>query len=614
MPNFLQELKRRNVFRVAGVYAVVGWLLIQVAVALETALSLPAWFDAVITASILIGYPIALVLAWAFEVTPDGVKLTKNVAEGESITAKTGAKLDYAILIGLALVVATIVADRVMPHKVQLSDDNRAENEADAASNASIAVLPFEDLSPEGDQEYFSDGVSEEILNALAPIEGLRVASRTSAFAYKNSPLRIPEIADELGVRHILEGSVRRSGQSIRVTAQLIDAQTDEHLLSETFDRTLTAENVFAIQSEIAQQIVKALSERIELKGVADAVTVKADTEDLATLDLYYEANALFIARGRENLTRAMGLFEQITVRDPDFARGWSGLAMVYAVARGWGLPLRDYQTLGAEAAHRAIDLNPNLSSAYAALGNLEQDKLSTGTGRPDWAAALDNFEKALRLDARDANIYNWRGVMWQSAGFQDRAIAEFNTCLDLDPAYINCGYNLSDIFYLKGDFDAAVKLDEQLMRRGALDQIWGQARIERLVEAGDRHRLLIALSMMVRAVAPDQTWIVGELDDAYFNPPPDRAARYASILARLNAAGYDNVDSTLASIISSAFEQYDKPPYLAALPDAVGVFRGFTPELQRRYIIDAGLPEFWRAQGFPPQCKPRGDKDFECD
>jgi TolB-like protein len=293
MPKLFAELSRRHVFRVSGVYAVVAWLLVQVVIAIKAPLGLPVWTDTMVIVLFAIGFPIALILAWAFEITPEGVKLTANVPEGEDLAPKSGRKLDYAILGGVALIAVLFVAQRLMPPVVRPSPATGTARDAiDAARSqgalsgsvaeeapsaakasdvpkpipaASIAVLPFTDLSADKDQEYFSDGVAEEILNVLARIDGLKVASRTSSFQFRGQSVGAPAIAKELGVRHLLEGSVRKAGATIRITAQLIDAQTDAHLWSDDFDRPLTTENIFAIQDDIAKAIVGALHEKLHI-------------------------------------------------------------------------------------------------------------------------------------------------------------------------------------------------------------------------------------------------------------------------------------------------------------------------------------------------------------
>ena len=234
------ELKRRNVIRVAGVYIVSGWILVQVATALEESIGLPEWFDGLIVALLLIGLPVAIIFAWAFEMTPEGVVRTEAVPEGESITPETGRKLDVTLAIAIvALVIVIIWQSSTAPEPAAIEPVAKESAEPDVPSDASVAVLPFADMSPDGDQEYFSDGLSEEILNLLVRADAIDVVSRTSAFQFKNTTLGIPEIAAELNVRHVVEGSVRKSGQTVRVTAQLIDAVTERHLWSDTYDLSL---------------------------------------------------------------------------------------------------------------------------------------------------------------------------------------------------------------------------------------------------------------------------------------------------------------------------------------------------------------------------------------
>jgi TolB-like protein len=342
-----QELRRRNIFRVAGVYAVVGWLLAQVAATLENGIGLPAWFDGFVIATLLIGFPIALLLAWAFEMTPEGVKRTEGVAEGDSVTAKTGRKLDYAIVGGLVLVGALVIwqgthnpsfearpngltpQDEAVksetnsnPHPEELGESQASK---DVNTNAtpsipsldrskSIAVLPFADFSPEKDQEWFSDGLTEEILNSLARTPDLLVSSRTSSFKYKNTNEEIPAIAKALGVAHVLEGSVRRGGKRLRVTAQLIRASDGFHLWSETYDST--SDDVIAIQEDMAVKIATALKTVMDPKALAKMT--RAGTRSIPAYEAYLRGLALL---GRDaTFNEAYTNFERARTLDPAFA------------------------------------------------------------------------------------------------------------------------------------------------------------------------------------------------------------------------------------------------------------------------------------------------------
>jgi len=311
-------------------YAVVGWILAQIATTLEESLDLPAWFDASIVALLLLGLPIALIFAWAFELTPDGVVKTEVVPEGESITDDTGRKLDYAIVAGLVALGLMMGWQQITQRPTQDvgSADTAAESsrtDAKAQRAASMAVLPFADLSPEGDQEYFSDGIAEEILNVLVGVAGLDVVSRTSSFQFKGRDLGIRDIAATLGVRHIVEGSVRKSGGTIRVTAQLIDADADTHLWSETYDRPLNAENLFQIQDDIANSIVNALREALGLMELQE-ITVIATTKNLPAYEQYLRAMPLY--QNRVDLGLVIELLQQAVTQDPSFARAWEMLAL----------------------------------------------------------------------------------------------------------------------------------------------------------------------------------------------------------------------------------------------------------------------------------------------
>ena len=305
--SLFNELKRRNVFRVALFYIVSAWLIIQVAETLLPMFDVPDGVLRAIVFILALGFVPALVFAWAFELTPDGIKRDRDARVDPSIKQQTAQKLNWATLAAAVLAIGLLTADRFLiqpdpeppsqPSAVALNGSPDEEN--DRINPASIAVLPFEDLSPSGDQQYFSDGIAEEILNVLVRLEGLEVASRTSAFRFRDrEDIGIPGIAGELEVRHVLEGSVRKAGDTIRVTAQLIDGETDKHLWSDTYDRSLTAENVFAIQDEIATSIVAALRASIELPDTSTP-HVSVSTDNLDAYELYLQARGLFNARDR---------------------------------------------------------------------------------------------------------------------------------------------------------------------------------------------------------------------------------------------------------------------------------------------------------------------------
>src|SRR5438128_4334230 len=318
--NFFAELKRRNVYKVAIAYAVVAWLLMQVASPIFPFFEIPNWAVRLVVLLLVIGFPVGLILAWAFELTPEGIKRAEDVDISKSVTRKSGRKLDFFIIAVLLLVITVLLFQRLHP------------NVSPAVSSSlekSIAVLPFENLSRDPDNAYFTDGVQDEILADLAKVADLKVISRTSVMLYKSgNPRNLREIGQQLGVAHVLEGSVQRAGNRVRVMAQLVDARTDAHLWAQTYDRDLA--DVFAIQSEIAKTIADQLQAR--LSPTEKAAVEQRPTVNLAAFDLYVRATALIDVgpgdlNARENLLQAVNFLGQAIGRDPAFLLAYCKLA-----------------------------------------------------------------------------------------------------------------------------------------------------------------------------------------------------------------------------------------------------------------------------------------------
>ncbi len=295
--SFFRELKRRNVFRVAVAYAVVGWLLVEVASVLFPTFEAPAWVMKVFATVIILGFPLAMFFAWAYEITPEGLKKEKDIDRSQSITTRTGRKIDYMI-IGLLSVAVVFFASTHQWSGEGESTDKTETGETAAVAEQSIAVLPFVNMSDDPANEYFSDGIAEELLNVLVRVEGLRVASRTSSFSFKGKGISIPNIARELNVNHVLEGSVRKAGNTVRITAQLIDVRTDSHLWSATYDREL--EDIFAIQDEIAGHIVQALKIALGAGEQESMAHVQKPTENLEAYELYLRGRYFWQRRGED--------------------------------------------------------------------------------------------------------------------------------------------------------------------------------------------------------------------------------------------------------------------------------------------------------------------------
>ena len=439
MPIF-RELKRRNVIKVAIAYAIVAWLLIEITATVFPILKLPDWSVTLVTALVLIGFPLALILAWAFEITPEGIKREKDVDRSQSITHITGRNIDYIIIAALVLALGFFAFDKFVldPSRdadlVQATTEAIAEQAAEAGNaetvEKSIAVLAFTDLSPQGDQEYFSDGISEELLNVLAKIPGLRVAARTSSFQFKGENRDAIDIGEQLNVALVLEGSVRKAGLQIRITAQLIDASNGFHLWSETYDRKL--ENIFAVQDEISAAIVGALKEHLGLQVKATPrVIATANTE---AHEAYLRGRHLVVQRTRATIEGAVREFEKAIALDPDYALGHAELAIaILLLNRNQYGDLTVTEAIARAAPHAelAMALDPTLAEAHAATGYVlwDQEKLEE---------AVTHFEQAIQINPNYSIVYNWMGlILGNNLGRYAESFAAFEMTLRLDPLSI---------------------------------------------------------------------------------------------------------------------------------------------------------------------------------
>ena len=361
--SFIEELKRRNVFRVGIAYAIATWVLLQITEVITPILGLPDWAPKLIFVILAVGFIPALIFAWAFELTPEGIKKEKEVDRSESITHHTGRKLDYAIIAVLLLAVGLLLTDRFFQSK----DTEPEVGEIVVTSSQSIAVLPFVNISSDKEQEYFSDGITEEILNALASVKELKVAGRTSSFAFKGQNQDLRKIGELLGVDHVLEGSVRKSGTTVRITAQLVQVEDGFHLWSDTFDRELT--DVFAIQYEIATEILNQL--KAQLLGEEPPVIVSQRT-DPEVYDLYLLAKQRLYDRTRLTIESAVELLDQAIAKDPAYAPAYAqrGIATFLLSDRSYGtIPLAEALVQGKRFIDAALEIDQQVAEAWAGLG-----------------------------------------------------------------------------------------------------------------------------------------------------------------------------------------------------------------------------------------------------
>ncbi len=448
MNKLFAELQRRNVFRVAGVYAVVGWLLIQIAVAVLPTFGAPQWIAQTFIALIFLGFPIALIFAWAFEMTPEGMKRTSAVPEGESITGKTGKRLDMILAGTAALLVIVIIGDRLIPH----GDTGRRST--GAHEDFSIAVLPFSDMSPEGDQEYFADGISEELLNVLAQVPGLEVAGRTSSFAFKGQNTDLREIGRILDVAHVLEGSVRKSGNRVRVTAQLIRADNGFHMWSDTYDGDLT--DIFAVQDEIANAILAELKPQL-MGTVAPAA---APRTDITAYDFYLLAQQKAALNTMAGFQAAAEALDKALEIDPDFVpalawRGYYELMMSDGNGAAGDIPAEVAFKRADEWISRALRLDRDSADALFARAGLLSMSFDAETRKQ--AEAF--YKRALEKKPNFALARNDYGYWLSDQQRFDEAVAQFEIALEHDPAQSDVNSNLISHYSGLGDYTRAREL-----------------------------------------------------------------------------------------------------------------------------------------------------------
>ncbi len=610
----LAELKRRNVIRVAGLYVVGAWLVVQVAATVLPAFAIPDWVLRATIILLAIGFIPALVFSWVFELTADGLKRESEIDPAQERTVHTARKLDAAVIVLLLCVGALTLwrpdlrskddADVTPMTRASEAVPDPASNAKDATASAagpSIAVLPFLNMSPDADNAYFADGISEELLNVLARIDGLKVASRTSAFTFKGKDTPIPEIARLLGVQHVLEGSVRKQGQRVRITAQLIHAGDDGHRWSQTYDRELT--DIFGVQQEIAEAIAGELG---GLLGAAD-LKVAAPTADLVAYERFLRGRARF--HQRAELVDALADLEFAVAKDPQFADAWIYLAATNAVFSGYSdaLSRAHIRAAARKAVTRAQALRPNDPMVLGVRGRLESEDGNI-------VAALDLFEQASRLARQDSTPLLWLGITLIVAGYAEDGIEVLERAVRMDPLVgINHG-SLAAGYFCAGQFE-----------RGAASARMG---------ANGGWPAGLAMQMIEMAASGDRTGaanlIQGDLATFLFPPGTTSAQREAFIAAVRDPAA---VDAWLA-LHEVPPETWRLPPEaLAAMDRFDPLLDWFTPARfenieQRpqvwmlrsfwlpstralredpRFIPIAkadGLIDLWEERGYPPGCR----------
>jgi TolB-like protein/Tfp pilus assembly protein PilF len=499
--NFFEELKRRNVFRVGIAYAVGAWLLLQFTDVLSELLKLPDQVGPVVVALVAVGFPVALFFAWAFELTPDGIKRESEVQPDSSIMRQTGRKLDRAIIVMLVVVACYFIwesrfANRTPPvapaTSVDIPDGNAEAQatdslaagvepdsgpvEAPAINPRSIAVLPFDNRSRLEDDEFFVEGIHDDLLTNLARIGDLKVISRTSVLRYQDTTQPIPEIAKELGVATVMEGAVQRSGNTVRVNVQLIDAETDEHLWAEIFDRELTADNLFAIQTEISERIADAL--KTTLTPEEQERISERPTDNLAAYSAYLRGRRLLNERNSESIDRALAELENAVLEDPGFALAWATLAEARWQSSNYSDgPPKEYIEQARAATDRALSLDPDLGLAWSWRGvflmfldeqlaaaeaayrksvELAPNNITVLRHWADFLAyylhrpldALVPVDRAIELDPYSSLLRQSRADLLSYARRFAPAAEELEVLLRMDPDFARAHMNLANLYW----------------------------------------------------------------------------------------------------------------------------------------------------------------------
>jgi len=439
--NFFSELKRRNVYKVAVAYAIVGWLLVQIATQVFPFLEIPNWVVRLVIAIVVIGFPITLVIAWAFEATPQGVQRTEVADRMPAAPGQKKHAWIYVVVIGAALSVGLFFLGRYTA--------SRKQTESAELPAKSIAVLPFENLSEEKGNAYFAEGVQDEILTHLAKIADLKVISRTSTQRFKSSPDNLPQIAKQLGVANILEGTVQKAADQVRVNVQLINAASDAHLWAESFDRKLT--DIFAVESDIAKTIADTL--QAKLTGSEKISIAKTPTVNPEAYELYLKGRFFWNKRTGPDLRKAIGYFDQAISKDPSYALAYAGLADSYLLLPAFGAASpQDSIPQAKAAAKHALELDDTLAEAHASSG-----RILSGY---DFAfeQSIREFERAIQLNPNYATAHHWisSGPLTALARF-DRAIAEGRRAVELDPLSLVNNVDLGWVYFAARRYDEAI-------------------------------------------------------------------------------------------------------------------------------------------------------------
>jgi TolB-like protein len=471
--SFLDELKRRNVVRVGIAYVVIGWVLAQVAEFAVDNFGAPDWVLKIFVVFLILGLPLALFFAWAFEMTPDGIKREKDVDRSQSLTQKTGRKLDRVITGVLVVAVGVLLAERFMPHDEPASVAVAPADIEIVSSSQSIAVLPFVNMSE--DNDHFADGLSEELLNLLAKMPDLKVAGRTSSFEFKGRNDDLREIGDALGVNHVLEGSVRRSGNRLRITAQLIKVDDGFHVWSDTYDREMA--DIFDIQDDVAGAITDALKLRLASSSGRSTVNPEAYA-------LYLQALPL-LAQDDGDHRPAVELLDQAISADPAFAKAYEAKAIVYWNVSGWAMAANEAQLLIYDATQRALELDPSLVTARTF-------NVTADPARWTWSTEVLAHDAAMQEAPNDPQVFDSAIYSLLTAGYFAEGLQAARRHRELDPLSPSAYMNLARANLALGRRDLAHENWTRMGELGSSAIATTQRTVEYIIAGEDENAIAV--------------------------------------------------------------------------------------------------------------------------
>jgi TolB-like protein len=617
--SFFEELKRRNVIKVAIAYIVVGWLVAQVAEFATENFGAPEWVLKIFVVFLLLGLPIVLLFAWAFEMTPEGIKREKDVDRSQSIAGHTGQKLNHLIIGVLTLAVAYLLIDKIVLQKnvepaasssvstQQIESPGEQTDLAEAEPGTqSIAVLPFVNMSADADNEYFSDGISEELLNVLAKVSSLRVASRTSAFAYKGKELPVGEIARQLQVSNVLEGSVRKAGNRVRITAQLIDGGTDKHLWSETYEREL--DDIFQIQEEISNAIVDALKVALNVEEQQAITLAQHPTKNAEAYELYLQGRYLWRKRKEENIRSAIDLFEQAIKLDPEFAVAYEALAAAHGSLSSWSnVTSRESMATAVPYAERALELNPKLSEARAIIAESlgEQHR---------WGEMYEQYSIALQNTPNNPTVIQWFSEIQRNLGYTTLALETALRAYEMDPTSPVLNNIILTIASRAGLDDVALKHWKIAADLGVPDVannnvaplLIKRGEIDRMIEIFGWNEGDVPICIQARADPSLKPKILAD----YLANGTTRLGNRVTAVCLAYAGELDTAMDMLEAAVQDA-SWYTIALFWYPVEENRALRQ---TERFKQMVTKIGLVEFWRKNGWPDLCRPLSEEDFGCD